>query len=74
MKKELNFRGKKITRNVKHHVLGSDICKINNVWFKVEGNDVTENYIQYDEFLYPFDYPLERDLLKMNLGLYQELK
>ena len=66
-KKELNFRGKKITRTIYHHCLGSNIVKINNIWFKVDGNNVTDNIIHYDKNLYISGNPNKLDLDKLGI-------
>lgn len=66
-KKELNFRGKKITRTIYHHCLGRNIVKINNVWFKVDGDNVTEDYIPYDKKLYVLASPSKEDLRKLGI-------
>lgn len=66
-KKEVTFRGKKIMRSIFEHCLGNQIVKINNVWFKVNGDVVSEDYIKYDPKLYVLGTPAKIDLFKLNL-------
>lgn len=65
-KTELLFNGKKITRKVYRHVLGSNIVKIHGLWFKVVGNTVTNKILAYDKFRYVSGYPDTEKLAKLN--------
>lgn len=61
------LHNKPYNRIVYRHCLGSEVVKIGNVWFKVRGNVVTNEYIKYDNKLYFLSVPDPKDLQKFGL-------
>ena len=63
-KRDLKFKSNGITKMVYHHGALGEVCKINNVLFKVRNNEVKDP-ILYEKFFYPNYTPDKQDLKEL---------
>ena len=63
-KRELIFKDSEIIRMIYHHGALGEVCKINNVLFKVRNNEAKDP-ILYEKFFYPNHTPNRQDLKEL---------